>query len=52
MGKASLWLTAGSILTCFDIGKAVDASGALVEPTGEYSPGMIRYVARYVLPVT
>lgn len=44
MAKASLWLTAGSILTTFDISKAIDESGTVIEPSGEYEPRVIRCV--------
>ncbi|KZP19024.1 cytochrome P450 [Athelia psychrophila] len=43
MAKGSLWLTAGSILATFDISKATDESGAVVEPSGEYELRVIRH---------
>ncbi|KZP19033.1 cytochrome P450 [Athelia psychrophila] len=52
MAKASLWLTAGSILAMFDIGKAVDPSGAIIEPTGEYEEGMIRHPKPFECNIT
>lgn len=44
MAKATMWLTAGSIIATFNVGKAIDASGAVIEPTGEYVEGMARCV--------
>ncbi|KAF7980673.1 hypothetical protein HWV62_37101 [Athelia sp. TMB] len=35
MAKESIWLTAGSILACFNIEKSVDLQGNVVEPSGK-----------------
>lgn len=37
-----LWLAAANILAAFEIKKAVDLSGQIVEPSGEYTSGMLR----------
>ncbi|KAF7985952.1 hypothetical protein HWV62_43898 [Athelia sp. TMB] len=42
MAKESIWLTAGSILACFNIEKSVDLQGNVIEPSGRYLPGLIR----------
>ncbi|KAF7980657.1 hypothetical protein HWV62_37069 [Athelia sp. TMB] len=42
MARESIWLTAGSILACFNIEKYVDLHGNVVEPSGKYSPGLVR----------
>ncbi|KAF7985953.1 hypothetical protein HWV62_43900 [Athelia sp. TMB] len=42
MARESIWLTAGSILACFNIEKSVDLHGNAVEPSGNYIPGLIR----------
>ncbi|KAF7980672.1 hypothetical protein HWV62_37099 [Athelia sp. TMB] len=42
MAKESIWLTAGSILACFNIEKSVDPLGNVIEPSGKYLPGLIR----------
>lgn len=42
MARASIWITAGSILTMFNIGKAVDQNGEVIEPSGAYSSGLSR----------
>lgn len=42
MAQASVWLTVASVLAAFDIEKATDASGALIEPSGQYTNGIMR----------
>lgn len=42
MARASLWLTAGSILTTFNIEKAIGEDGKLIDPPGTYSSGLVR----------
>ncbi|KII84599.1 hypothetical protein PLICRDRAFT_354147 [Plicaturopsis crispa FD-325 SS-3] len=37
LAMESLWITIASILATFDIGKAVDADGSPIEPSGEYT---------------
>ncbi|KAJ6467947.1 cytochrome P450 [Mycena vitilis] len=41
MATSSLWITIASILSTFDIIMAVDKDGTVVEPTYEYSLGLI-----------
>ena len=36
------WLTAANVLSMFSIEKPVDANGAVVEPSGEYTSGIFR----------
>ncbi|KAJ6566447.1 cytochrome P450 [Mycena capillaripes] len=38
---SSLWLTVASVLATMDISKAVDKDGKLIEPSYEYSSGLI-----------
>ncbi|KAF7980001.1 hypothetical protein HWV62_40098 [Athelia sp. TMB] len=42
MAQESIWLTAGSILACFNIEKSVDIHGNVIEPSGKYLSGLIR----------
>lgn len=42
MAQESLWLTAACMLSVFNIGKAVDADGASIEPSGKYVSGLER----------
>lgn len=41
MARAMVWLTVVSILTTFDISKAVDEDGNEIVPTGEFIDGLI-----------
>ncbi|KAJ7106515.1 cytochrome P450 [Mycena epipterygia] len=41
LGTASVWIAVASILTAFDIAKAVDREGREVEPTYEYLSGFL-----------
>ena len=41
---STFWLTAGSILATFNLSKAVDKDGRVIEPSSEYSTGLIRWV--------
>jgi hypothetical protein len=40
----SVWITVVSILAMFNIEKAVDEDGKVIEPSGEYSSAAIRFV--------
>ena len=40
-----LWLIIAQVLSVFNIEKAVDASGNIVEPTEEFTSGLARYVS-------
>ena len=44
LAMASVWITAASILATFNIEKAVDEAGNIIEPGKAYTPGLIRYV--------
>lgn len=39
-----LWLSIASILAVFNVEKSVDESGNVVEPSGEHTSGLVRYV--------
>ncbi|KAJ7625703.1 cytochrome P450 [Roridomyces roridus] len=41
MATSSIWIVVASMLATFDISKAVDAEGRVVEPTYEYIPGLV-----------
>ncbi|KAF7977288.1 hypothetical protein HWV62_4251 [Athelia sp. TMB] len=43
LAASSAWLVTASLLAAFTIEKAVDAKGAIIEPSGKISPGMIRH---------
>jgi len=43
MARASLWVTAASILTAFDISKAVRADGTCIEPSAAHTSFFVRY---------
>ncbi|KZP29761.1 cytochrome P450 [Athelia psychrophila] len=43
VAEQSAWLAAGSILAMFDISKAVDREGAIIEPSGRYTSGLTRH---------
>ncbi|KAF7979326.1 hypothetical protein HWV62_42735 [Athelia sp. TMB] len=42
------WLSAASILALFDLSKAVDHEGKVVEPSGRYTSGVLRQASRAV----
>ncbi|EKM54971.1 uncharacterized protein PHACADRAFT_142788 [Phanerochaete carnosa HHB-10118-sp] len=41
MAYESLWIAVASVVAAFDITKAVDAHGAVIEPSGEYTDGFL-----------
>ncbi|KAF7373048.1 Cytochrome P450 [Mycena sanguinolenta] len=41
MATASLWIVVASILSTFNIDKAIGEDGREIEPTSEYSPGIL-----------
>ncbi|KAF8190347.1 cytochrome P450 [Mycena galopus ATCC 62051] len=43
LANASLFITIASVLATFDISAAVDTNGRIIEPSGEYGSGMLRY---------
>ncbi|KAF5345745.1 hypothetical protein D9758_011875 [Tetrapyrgos nigripes] len=43
MALSSIWIAITCILACFDVTKAVDEDGKVVEPSGEYTSGMLGY---------
>ncbi|KAJ7091701.1 cytochrome P450 [Mycena crocata] len=42
MGYSFLWMVVASILCCFDVQKAIDEEGNIVEPSYAYSSGLLR----------
>ena len=44
MAEASMWMAMVSILAVFNITKKVDDKGNVVEPSGEFTSGLLRYV--------
>ena len=44
MATSILWITIASILSTFDIRKAIGKDGEVVEPTYEYFPGLVSCV--------
>ncbi|KAJ7483509.1 cytochrome P450 [Mycena latifolia] len=45
LAASSLWITIASILATLDIKKAKDENGKEIEPSYEYFPGLVSYVA-------
>ena len=43
----SLWIAMAYLLTCYNIEKPIDASGKPIEPSGEYTTGLLRCVPIY-----
>ena len=43
----SLWIAMAYLLTCYDIEKPLDKNGEPIEPSGQYTTGLLRY-ERYV----
>ncbi|KAF5333831.1 hypothetical protein D9758_017428 [Tetrapyrgos nigripes] len=43
LGVASIWISIACILACFDVTKAVDEDGNVIEPSGEYTSGFLCY---------
>ena len=41
----TLWIAAASVLAVYNISKAVDRDGAIIEPDAEYTDGVIRRVS-------
>ena len=39
----TIWLTVATVLFAFDISKARDESGKILEPDTQYTPAMLRY---------
>ncbi|KAF7358359.1 hypothetical protein MVEN_00885900 [Mycena venus] len=52
MALSSIWITAVSILATFDINKAVDEKGNVIEPSYEYIPGGITAPAPFKCSIT
>jgi cytochrome P450 len=40
----SLWIAMAYLLACYDIEKPTDEDGKAIEPSGEYTTGLLRYV--------
>jgi hypothetical protein len=41
MANSSVWIAAVSVLSTFDITKAIGEDGEVIEPTYEYFPGLV-----------
>ncbi|KAJ7897648.1 hypothetical protein B0H14DRAFT_344018 [Mycena olivaceomarginata] len=39
----SVWISAASILATFEISKSIDEKGVPIEPSGEYTSGLLCY---------
>lgn len=49
MALSTFWISVASILHSFNITKAIDSDGKLIEPKVVYIPGVIKYVDAYAL---
>ncbi|KAF5346017.1 hypothetical protein D9758_013877 [Tetrapyrgos nigripes] len=47
LANAAIWITIASVLFAFDISKAVDEHGNVIEPTGEYISSLVNYPAPF-----
>ncbi|KAJ7486676.1 cytochrome P450 [Mycena latifolia] len=47
MAQWSVWICAASILAMFNISKSVDKAGVPIEPSGEYTSGLLCYPIRH-----
>ncbi|KAF7358844.1 Cytochrome p450 [Mycena sanguinolenta] len=52
MAQWSMWITAASILATFTISKSVDEKGIPIEPSGEFTSGLLWYVVSHLWAVT
>jgi len=41
MAFSAVWVAVASMLAVFDIGKAVDENGNIIEPSHEYNSGLV-----------
>ncbi|PCH38756.1 cytochrome P450 [Wolfiporia cocos MD-104 SS10] len=48
---ASVWIIAASLLSVFDIGKAHDAAGQEITPSGQMEPGLISHPEPFVCEI-
>jgi hypothetical protein len=44
MAFSTIWIAIASLVATFDIAKAVDENGKLIEPSQEYVPALVVYV--------
>ena len=42
IATSTLWLTAATVLSTFNLSKSVDMDGRVIEPSREYHVGLIR----------
>jgi hypothetical protein len=49
MAFSAVWVAIASIIYCFDIKKAVDESGNVIEPSHEYLSALTVYVISLIL---
>lgn len=52
IARASIWYAMACILCCFDISKAKDENGDIIEPSGTYSSGVLSYVIQRLYPIS
>ncbi|KAH7920238.1 CyP450 monooxygenase [Leucogyrophana mollusca] len=52
LAEASIWIAIVNILAAFSIGKAKDEDGHEIEPSGEYTPGVIIHPKPYPFCIT
>ncbi|KAJ6626137.1 cytochrome P450 [Mycena sp. CBHHK59/15] len=52
MAQWSVWITVASILATFNISKSVDENGLTIEPSGEYTSGMLCYPLPFKCSIT
>ena len=46
MAFSAVWITVASLVAVFDISKAVDEDGNVIEPSHEYESALVVYVSR------
>jgi cytochrome P450 len=42
MAQSSIWIAVASLLAGYNITKAVNADGSTIEPSGEYTSGIVK----------
>ena len=49
MALSAVWIAVASLLATFDIEKAMDENGNVIEPTHEYTSGLVTCAVFYLL---
>ncbi|KAJ7837454.1 cytochrome P450 [Mycena leptocephala] len=52
MAQWSIWICAASVLSTFNVSKAVDENGVPIEPSGEYTSGLLCYPIPHKCDIT